>query len=103
MKTPASPTHDEWIVLRCQLGEPAAFAELVREMERPLLYYAAKLLCDEDLALDVLQEVWLVAFRTIRRLEDPRSVRPWLYRITRSRAVDRIRSERSRGQAERTR
>src|SRR5437879_6440104 len=103
MGTAASRTRDEWIVRRCQLGEPGAFAELVREMERPLLYYAVKLVTDEDLALDVLQEVWLVAFRTIRRLEEPRSLRTWLYRITRGAAVDRVRKERSRGDAERTR
>jgi len=103
MDTATSRTHDEWIAIRCRLGEPGAFTELVREMERPLLYYVAKLVASEDLALDILQEVWLVALRGIRRLEDPRSLRPWLYRITRSRAVDRIRSEHSRGIAERAR
>ncbi len=103
MDTPVRRTHDEWIALRCRLGEPGAFAELVRELERPLLYYAAKLLADEDAAFDVLQEVWLTAFRAIRRLADPRTVRPWLYRITHDRAIDRIRRDRSRGRAERAR
>jgi RNA polymerase sigma-70 factor (ECF subfamily) len=103
METSARATHDEWLVLRCQVGEPGAFAELVRRMERPLLYYAAKLLADEDLALDVLQEVWVVALRSIRKLDEPRAVRRWLYRITRSRAIDRIRAERSRDRAERVR
>ena len=103
MDTPARRTRDEWIALRCRLGEPGAFAELVRELERPLLYYATKLLASEDAAFDVLQDVWLTAFRAIRRLEDPRTVRPWLYRITHDRAIDRIRRDRSRGHAERTR
>jgi RNA polymerase sigma-70 factor (ECF subfamily) len=103
MESSTSRTHDEWIAIRCRLGEPGAFAELVREMERPLLYYAVKLLADEHAAFDVLQEVWLVALRAIRRLDDPRSVRPWLYRLTRSRAVDRVRSDRSRGLAQRAR
>jgi RNA polymerase sigma-70 factor (ECF subfamily) len=103
MDTPARRTRDEWLALRCRLGEAGAFADLVREMERPLLYYAAKLLADEDAAFDVLQEVWLAAFRAIRRLGDPRTVRPWLYRITHDRAVDRVRRDRSRGRAERVR
>jgi RNA polymerase sigma-70 factor (ECF subfamily) len=103
MDTHARRTRDEWLALRCRLGEPGAFAELVREMERPLLYYAAKLLADEDAAFDVLQEVWLAAFRGVRRLNDPRTVRPWLYRITRGRAIDRVRRDRSRGRAERAR
>src|SRR5262249_38651396 len=103
METSTSRTHDEWIAIRCRLGEPGAFAELVREMERPLLYYAAKLLANEEAAFDVLQEVWLVAMRAIRRLADPRSLRPWLYRIPHSRVVDRLCSERSRHVAERAR
>jgi RNA polymerase sigma-70 factor (ECF subfamily) len=87
--------RDEWIALRCQHGEPQAFSDLVREMERPLLYFAQKLLGNEDKALDVLQEVWLKAFRTIRRLEHPRMLRSWLYQMTRGLAIDRIRKDQS--------
>ncbi len=100
---PKSRTRDEWIVLRCQLGEPGAFAELVREMERPLLYYAAKLAGGESPALDVLQEVWMTALRSIHRLAEPRALRPWLYRLVRGVAVDRSRRERARERAERAR
>jgi RNA polymerase sigma-70 factor (ECF subfamily) len=103
METPARRTRDEWIALRCRLGEPGAFAELVAEMERPLLYYAAKVLANEDAAFDVLQEVWLTAFRAIQRLDDPRSIRSWLYRITHDRVIDRIRHDRSRESAEKAR
>jgi len=103
MDTTARRTHDEWIALRCRLGESGAFAELIREFERPLLYYAAKLVGSEDAAFDILQEVWLTAFRAMRRLNDPRTVRSWLYRITHDRAVDRIRQDRSRDRAERAR
>jgi RNA polymerase sigma-70 factor (ECF subfamily) len=93
MDATGQQTRDEWIALRCQHGEPEAFADLVRELERPLLYFAQKLVRDQDKALDVLQEVWLKAFRTIRGLENPRSVRAWLYRLTRGLAIDRIRKE----------
>ena len=103
MDTQARRTHDEWVALRCRLGEAGAFAELVERFERPLLYYAAKLLADEDAAFDVLQEVWLTAVRAVRRLDDPRSVRSWLYRITHDRAVDRVRRDRSRERAEQAR
>ena len=74
----ANRTRDEWLALRCQSGEPAAFEDLVAIMERPLLYYAIKLLRDQETALDVLQDVWLKAFRAIRKLNDPASLRPWL-------------------------
>jgi RNA polymerase sigma-70 factor, ECF subfamily len=93
MNASVKQARDEWIALRCQHGEPAAFADLVREMERPLLYFAHKLVNDEDKALDVLQEVWLKAFQTIRRLENPKLLRAWLYRLTRGLAIDRVRKD----------
>ena len=95
-----SRTQDEWIALRCQVGEQNAFADLVALMERPLLYYATKLTGNAEMALDVLQDVWMKAFRGIRRLKDPGALRPWLYRITHGMAVDRIRKHISREKAE---
>lgn len=95
-----SRTQDEWIALRCQAGDKSAFEDLVALMERPLLYYATKLTGDAETALDLLQEVWIKAFRGIHGLKDPGSMRPWLYRITHGLAVDRIRQYVSRQRVE---
>lgn len=100
MDTTARQLKDEWLALRCRGGDPEGFAELAREMERPLLYYVTKLMNDQGRALDVLQEVWVTAFRSVRRLEDPRSLRPWLYRIAHGLVVDRIRQDLARERAE---
>jgi RNA polymerase sigma-70 factor (ECF subfamily) len=93
--------RDEQLALRCRLGEPAAFAELVETMERPLLYFARSIVRDDEAALDVLQAVWMTAFRELRRLDDPKALRPWLYRVTRGRAVDHVRRDVARATAER--
>ena len=90
----------EWLALRCQSGEAGAFEDLIAVMERPLLYYAMSLTGNQDSALDVLQDVWIKVFRGIRRLKDPGCLRPWLYSITHGVAVDRIRRNYSREQAE---
>lgn len=90
----------EWLALRCQSGEAGAFEDLIAVMERPLLYYAMTLTSDQDSAFDVLQEVWIRAFRDMRKLRDPGALRPWLYSITHGIAVDRIRKNYSREQAE---
>jgi RNA polymerase sigma factor (sigma-70 family) len=89
------------LALRCRLGEPAAFAELVETMERPLLYFARSIVHDDEAALDVLQAVWLTAFRGLRRLDDPAALRSWLYRVTRGHAVDHVRRDTARASAER--
>jgi RNA polymerase sigma-70 factor (ECF subfamily) len=90
----------EWLALRCQSGEKGAFEDLIAVMERPLLYYAAAMTGSVDSALDVLQDVWIRVFRGIRKLKDPGALRPWLYSITHGIAVDRIRKNYSREQAE---
>jgi RNA polymerase sigma-70 factor (ECF subfamily) len=90
----------EWIALRCQSGEPGSFEDLIAIMERPLLYYATSLTGNADSGLDVLQDVWIKAFRNIRKLKDPGSLRSWLYTITHGIAVDRIRRNSSRERAE---
>lgn len=92
--------RDAWIALRCQSGELDAFDDLVNWMERPLLYYATKLTGSEERGLDVLQDVWLKAFRSIRRLKDPSCLRPWLYTITHGVAVDSFRHNALRKQKE---
>ncbi len=90
----------EWLALRCQSGEKGAFNDLIAVMERPLLYYAMTLTGDQDSALDVLQDVWTRVLRGIRKLKDPGALRPWLYSIVHGLAVDRIRKNSSREQAE---
>ena len=95
-------TQYEWLALRCQAGETGAFEDLIALMERPLLYYGMTLTGSEDSARDVLQEVWLRVFRGIHRLKDPGTLRPWLYKIVHGIAVDRIRRNAAREQAEST-
>ena len=99
MQSTGRQARDEWLALGCQQGRPEAFERLIGEMERPLLYYVAKLLRDDERALDVLQQIWLRVLRSIRRLEDARRLRPWLYRIAHGLVVDRIRHDASRAQA----
>jgi RNA polymerase sigma-70 factor, ECF subfamily len=93
-------TQHEWIALCCQSGVPGAFEDLIAVMERPLFYYATSLTGSQDSALDVLQEVWIKAFRDIRKLRDPGSLKSWLYSITHGIAVDRIRRDYKRDKAQ---
>src|SRR5882724_9016771 len=100
MEITARQARDVWLAQRCRLRAPGAFEDLVREIERPLLYYLTKLLQDEHRALDVLQEVWVTVFREIRHLEEPRALRSWIYRIAHGAGVDRVRNDATRERAE---
>jgi RNA polymerase sigma-70 factor (ECF subfamily) len=78
------------LVLRCQAGDERAFARLFDEFGPRTQRYLDGLVGDG--ADDVQQEVWLTVYRQLSTLQDPRRFRTWLYRTTRHRAIDHLRS-----------
>ncbi|HEX2083154.1 MAG TPA: sigma-70 family RNA polymerase sigma factor [Xanthomonadaceae bacterium] len=83
---------DELLVVRCQLGERAAFHDLVRRWSGQLHRYALKLADDSELANDLTQEVWLRAVQGLGRLRDAAQFRPWLFGIAHRTFMDRLRA-----------
>jgi RNA polymerase sigma-70 factor, ECF subfamily len=70
------------LVRRCREGSDAAYAALVR-LHRPRLYNLAyRLTTDRATAEDVVQEVFLAAFKGIDRFEPKPSLAAWLNKIT---------------------
>ncbi|MFI6779546.1 RNA polymerase sigma factor [Micromonospora sp. NPDC050276] len=88
---------DELLVVRAQLGERAALAELVARWRVPVWRYVQRML-DADRADDVSQEIWLAVVRGLPRLREPGRFTPWLFAIARRSVVDRLRMEYAREQ-----
>lgn len=87
-----APTpQDTLLVVRCQLGEKAAFDALISRWTPSLHRYALKLAQDRDLADDLVQDVWLKVLRGLGRLREPEHFRPWLFGIAHRTFVDRLR------------
>ena len=84
---------DEWIVVRCQLGERPAFDELIQRWHDPLWQYVRRLAGDEEAANEIAQEVWLRVLRGIGRLRDRTKLRAWLFGIARRVLMDRLRAQ----------
>lgn len=82
---------DELLVVRAQLGERAALAELVARWRMPVWTYVRRML-DAERADDVSQEVWLAVVRGLPRLREPARFAPWLFTIARRSVTDRLRS-----------
>ena len=80
-------------VLRAQRGHEPSFQMLVDAYDRRLLYFVRRFERDLDAAMDVVQEVWLTAFRKLGKLRSPDAFRAWLYRIAHAKVVSRIRRE----------
>jgi RNA polymerase sigma-70 factor (ECF subfamily) len=91
---PASgPQEDELLVIRCQLGERAAFDDLTERWHPPLWMYLRRVTGADDAAKDVAQDVWLRVLRGIGRLRDGSRLRPWLFGIARRALMDRLRQQ----------
>jgi RNA polymerase sigma factor (sigma-70 family) len=90
---PSADAYDEWIVLRCQLGEPEAFNDLVARWHPLVSRYALKVTNDSEAARDVVQDVWLRVVRGIGRLQEASRFRPWLFGIARRVLMDRLRAQ----------
>lgn len=90
----SSQIRERLVVLRAREGDGEAFRELVDAYDRRLLYYTLRFVDDPDGAADILQNVWLDVFRLLPRLQAPEAFRVWVYRITRNKVVDFLRSQR---------
>ena len=85
--------EDELLAVRCQLGEPAAFDQLILRWHEPLWKYARRLTGDDESAAETVQDVWLRVLRGMARLREPARLRAWLFGIARRAVMDRLRQE----------
>ncbi|HWP99541.1 MAG TPA: sigma-70 family RNA polymerase sigma factor, partial [Vicinamibacterales bacterium] len=75
-------------------GSQAAFRELVRRYERPVLSLVTRLVRDPALAEDVAQESFLKAFQALASFDARRRFSSWLFRIAHHAALDALRRRR---------
>jgi RNA polymerase sigma factor (sigma-70 family) len=81
----------ELLVVRCQLGERDALAELVRTWHTQLWNYARRMAGSAELADELTQETWVAVLRGLPSLRSPERFAPWLFSIARRRLANRLR------------
>ncbi len=84
---------DVALVQRAQAGDRAAFEELVRLTTRAVFARLYMETGRRDRTEDLVQETYLVAFRSIGQLTDPRTFRSWLMTIAQTVVIDAARHE----------
>ncbi len=75
------PLTDNELIKRTREGDEVSFAELIRRYEKRIYNLAYRMLRNEEDAADVLQEVFLRAFRHLNKFKGKSSFYTWLYRI----------------------
>jgi RNA polymerase sigma-70 factor (ECF subfamily) len=87
--------YEQTIVLRCQIGDEAAFAELLRLYGPRLLLFTQRMMqTSPGQIADVTQEIWIAIYRALPRLNDVAKFRPWAFRIARDRIYREYRRRR---------
>lgn len=72
-------------------GNPGAFEAIVDRYQSRLLGFCRQMLRSTEDAEDVLQEVFVNAYRAMLADEREINLRPWLYRIARNRCLNHLR------------
>jgi len=67
--------------LRAQSGDRRAFDELLQTVQDALFRYLYRLVGERAAAEDILQEVFIIVYRKLVWLENPKLFRSWTYRI----------------------
>lgn len=81
-------SEDVVLVRRCLKGEPEAIQTLVERYQSDVFGLCFRLLHNRHDAEDVTQEVFLRVFRSLRRWDSKRPLKPWIVGI----AVNRCRT-----------
>jgi RNA polymerase sigma-70 factor (ECF subfamily) len=78
--------YEEMLVLRSQIGDEAAFRELL-ELHGPYLLRFTRKMMDSSPAQveDLVQEIWVAIYRGLPSLLDAGKFRAWAFRIARDR------------------
>jgi RNA polymerase sigma-70 factor (ECF subfamily) len=79
---------DVFLVRRCLKGDATAMQRLVEQFQADVFGLSVRLLQHRQDAEDVVQEVFLRVFRSLRRWDSRRPLRPWIMGI----AVNRCRT-----------
>ena len=88
-----SRADDTLLIREAQRGNRAAFEELVRQYDQPVLRLALNLTRSEQDAQDIFQEAFLRAYRNLGSFRFECSFYTWVYRIVTNLCLDHLRKK----------
>ena len=77
-----SALNDSEVIREAQQGNKNAFDELVCRYDKQVLSLAARYVNQADEAKDIYQEVFLRAYKGLKKFQSRSEFATWLYRIT---------------------
>ena len=94
--TPLGPADEADLIARCKADERAAHDELYHRFRRQVAGNLYRVLGDRTDLEDLVQEVFVIAFRGLERFRGDARLSTWLYRICVNVALGKIRTRKRR-------
>jgi RNA polymerase sigma factor (sigma-70 family) len=91
--SPSRQEDEQWIA-EALSGQEAAYERLVRKYRAPLARHLYRLVRDRNEVEDLLQEIFIKAFRSLPSFRGDFAFSTWLYRIATNHAIDYLRRKR---------
>ncbi len=86
---------DSLLVTRAKEGDDSAFGELVKRYLPAVYSFIVRYSGDDALADDATQETFVKAWKNLKRFDERKALRPWLFQIARNTANDTFRKKRA--------
>ena len=76
----ASSIEDDGFVARALNGEEGAYKDLMEKYDRPIYFHVRKMIKEKELVEDLVQEVFMKAFKNLSSYSNEYAFSTWLYR-----------------------
>ena len=88
----SSLQDDRWVVLAVK-GDEKAYSELTQKYQKPLYFHVRKMIRNPDFAEDLVQDIFLKAFKSLKNYKNDYALSTWLYRIATNHTIDYLRKK----------
>lgn len=93
-------SSDEQIVSLVLKGEKESYREIIRRYEDKLSRYLRKFISDKDDIEDILQIVFIKAYKNLYGFDINKRFSSWIYRIAHNEAVNHLKRNRKKGRVD---
>ncbi len=89
----ASSIEDDGFVERALTGDESAYKDLMNKYDRPIYFHIRKMIKEQELVEDLVQEVFMKAFNNLATYSNEYAFSTWLYRIATNHTIDYLRKK----------
>ncbi|MDR9416341.1 MAG: sigma-70 family RNA polymerase sigma factor [Gracilimonas sp.] len=89
----ASSLEDDKFVSEALAGKEQSYKKLVDKYQKPLYFHIRKMIKEVELVEDLVQEVFMKAFKNLSTYSNEYAFSTWLYRIATNHTIDYLRKK----------